>query len=336
MAKDMVNVYRGELIESIHQGDVAVVNDKGDLLAEFGNSEMITYWRSAAKPVQALPVVSSGAADKYNLTDKELAIMCASHSGEDQHVEVVRGILEKIGLKESDLNCGTHPPLNKKTAKRLCEEGKEPPLIRNNCSGKHAGMLTMCQYNGWDLEDYPEIDHPLQQYLLDVISEITKYPREKIYTGVDGCGVVVFGMPLKNMALAYARLTNPKSLPEKYREAAIRITRSMEKYPELIGGTKRFNTELLKVGNSEFFAKSGAQAVFCVGHVEKNIGLALKVKDGNSRGVKPATIEAMKQLDLLSKKQLEKLQNYHEYIIKNHHGAKVGKAVADFKLNINK
>ena len=333
MAKDMVNVYRGELIESIHQGDIAVMNDKGDLLAEFGDSEMITYWRSSAKPVQALPVVSSGAADKYNLTDKELAVMCASHSGEDQHVEVVRSILKKIGLKESDLNCGTHPPFHKKTARRIWKEGKKPSLIRNNCSGKHAGMLTMCQYNDWDLEDYQKMGHPLQKNLLNVISEITEYPEEKIYTGVDGCGVVVYGLPLKNMAFAFARLTNPKSLPEKYREAAIRITRSMEKYPELIGGTKRFNSELVEVGKGEFFAKSGAQAVFCVGHEEKNIGLALKIRDGSSRGVKPAVVEAMEQLDLLSKKQLELLQNYHEYIIENHHDVKVGQAVADFTLN---
>ena len=332
MSEDMVNVYRGELIESIHQGDIAVVSDEGKVLYEFGDSKKITYWRSAAKPVQALPVISSGAAEKYNLTDKEIAIMCASHSGEDQHVEVVKGILDKIGLKESDLECGTHPPLNKKTARRLWKEGKEPPLIRNNCSGKHAGMLTLCKYYDWDIKGYPKLNHTLQDHLLDVISEIASYPREEIYTGEDGCGVVVYGLPLKNMAYAFARLSNPETLPSKYREAAQRITRSIEKYPELVGGSKRFNTELLKVSDNEIFAKSGAEAVFCVGHEQKNIGLALKVKDGRSRAVKPAVVEAMKQLDWLSNKQLEELNKFHEYSIKNHHGNQVGKATADFKL----
>ncbi|MGM0410261.1 MAG: asparaginase [Bacillota bacterium] len=332
MAEDMVNVYRGELIESIHQGDIVVVDKDGKLLYEFGDKDKITYWRSAAKPVQAIDVVSSGAAEKYNLSDKELAVMCASHSGEDQHVKVVRGILDKIGLDESALDCGTHPPLNKKTARRLCKNGEKATEIRNNCSGKHAGMLTLCQYYGWDIKNYPRLDHKLQQHLLKIVSDITDYPKDKIYKGVDGCGVVVYGMPLKNMAYAFARLSAPNTLAKKYQEAAKRITKSMEKYPELVAGSKRFNTELLKVANGEFFAKSGAQGVYCVGHEYENIAIALKVKDGSSRGARPAVVEAMKQLDLLSKKQLEKLKKYHEYEIKNHHGDKIGKAVADFKL----
>lgn len=328
----MVNVYRGDLIESIHQGDITVVSDKGDILFEFGDSKKLTYWRSSAKPVQALPVISSGAAKKYNLTDREIAVICASHSGEDEHVKVVTGILEKIGLDQSALLCGTHPPVHKETARKIWREGKKPPAIRNNCSGKHAGLLTLCQYYGWSTEDYYKPDHPLQDLLLDTISEITVYPKEKIYTGEDGCGVVVYGIPLENMAYAFARLANPATLPPEYRESAERITSSMEKYPELVGGSERFNTELMELATGEFFAKSGAEAVYCVGHHEENIGIAIKVKDGGSRAAKPAVVETMKQLDLLSSDQLEKIEKYHEISMKNHHDHIVGRAVADFSL----
>ena len=334
MAENIANVYRGDLIESIHQGDIAVVDDKGNIVAEVGDPDKITYWRSAAKPVQVLPVITSGAAEKYNLTDKEIAVMCASHSGEEEHVEVVQGILDKIGLDQSALLCGTHPPVNKEAAKKIWKSGEEPTPLHNNCSGKHAGLLTLCQFYDWSLENYYQLEHPLQSLILDKISEITDYPREKIYTGEDGCGVVVFGMPMKNMAYAFARLANPQSLPAEYREAAERITRSMEKYPKLVGGSERFNTKLLEVTDGTMVAKSGAQGIFCVGIHQKNIGIAVKVADGSSRGVKPATVETLKQLGLLSDDILDELKESHHSPVKNHREHEVGKVIPDFELNI--
>ena len=332
MAENIANVYRGDLIESIHQGDIAVVDDKGDMFSELGNSSKITYWRSAAKPVQVLPVITSGAADKYNLNDKELAVMCASHSGEQEHVDVVKGILDKIGLDQSALLCGTHPPVNKKSARRIWKNGDEPTTLHNNCSGKHAGLLTLCKFYDWNLEDYFKLDHPLQSLLMDTVSEITGYPREKIYTGEDGCGVVVFGMPLKNMAYAFARLANPQSLPSKYRKAAERITKSMEKFPKIVGGSKRFNSKLLEITNGSMVAKSGAQGIFCVGIHKEHLGIAIKVADGSSKGVKPVTVETLKQLNLLTDENLAQLEKYHHFPVKNHRNHEVGKIIPDFKL----
>jgi L-asparaginase II len=336
MAKNIADVYRGDLIESYHLGDIAVVNAQNEIVSELGDGSKITYWRSAAKPIQALPILTSGAAEKYNLTDKEIAVMCASHSGEEEHVEVVQGILDKIGLDQSALLCGTHRPFSKKSANYLCESGDKPTELYNNCSGKHAGLLTLCQFNNWSIDDYYKLEHPLQSLILDKISEITGYSREKIYTGEDGCGVVVFGLPLKNMAYAFARLANPQSLPLKYREAAERITSSMEKYPKFVGGSERFNTKLLYVVDRTMVAKSGAQGVFCIGVHEKDIGIAVKVADGSSRGVKPATMETLKQMDLVTDRVLDKLKEYHYPPVENHRGHKVGKIVPDFKLRHRK
>jgi L-asparaginase II len=332
MLEKMVNVYRGELVESIHYGHIAIVDKDGKDLAYAGDKDIITYWRSAAKPFQSMAVITTGASSQYDITDSELAVMSASHNGEEEHTTVVRGILKKLRLEEDALQCGIHPPYYKPAARNLYKQGIEPGPIHNNCSGKHAGLLAICQKMGWSLDDYNNPDHPVQQLLLSIIAEVTDYPRDKIFTGVDGCGVVVFGLPLRNMAYAYARLANPDTLPLKYREAAQRVTRSMENNPHLVGGTDRFDTDLLEITGNKLIAKSGAEGIFCTG-VHGKMGLALKVADGNSRAVAPVIVEALFQLGLLSEEEKHKLKKYHYPEVINNHQAPVGRMEPVFQLN---
>ncbi len=328
----MVFVYRNDLVESIHQGDIAIVDNSGKVLYELGDSQKITYWRSAAKPIQALPVVSSGAAKKFNLTDRELSVICASHSGQKKHIRVVNNILEKLGLDESYLQCGIHPPKDKETSRSLWRQGKEPSPIYNNCSGKHAGLLALCKYYKWDLNTYLKPDHPLQKMLLKTISEITGFPLKKIHKGEDGCGVVVYGLPLTGMAYAYSRLANPSTMPAEYRDAARRINDSMSTYPLMVGGLKRFNTRLLEVAGDKLVAKSGAEGVFSIGLKEKGIGITIKVRDGRSRAVKPSVMKVLEQLEVLNSREKEKLKKFIKPPVKNHHDHQVGYLKANFNL----
>ncbi len=327
----LVNVYRGKLVESIHYGHIAVVDINGKDLACLGDRELITYWRSAAKPFQTLAVITTGAACEYSLTEPELAIMSASHNGEEEHTTVVEGILKKLNLNETVLQCGIHPPYYKPAARELCERGIKPGPIHNNCSGKHAGILAICQKMGWSIDDYNNPEHPVQQLLLNIVAEITDYPREKIYTGVDGCGVVVFGLPIRNMAYAYARLANPDLLPPQYRDAALKVINSMKNYPHLVGGTERFNTDLLQVTGNKLVAKSGAEGLFCIG-VHQKIGLTLKIADGNSRAIPPVVIELLSQLGLLKPGEKQKLRKHHYPEVINNHQASVGRIEPVFEL----
>jgi L-asparaginase II len=331
LSEILVNVYRNNLIESIHRGDIAAVNEKGQNIFSFSNHEKITYWRSAAKPVQALPVVFSGAYEKYNLSEKELAVICSSHNGEQEHVDAVLSILDKIGLDESALLCGVHPPLHNKTARSIWRKGDEPRAVHNNCSGKHAGLLTLCKYYGWSINDYYKPEHPAQRLILETIAEVSTYSEEDIILGVDGCGVVVFGLPLIKMAYTYYCLANSDCLVPKYQEAAKLIVKSMEKYPEMIGGTDRFNTDLMKVTGNKLFAKMGAEGVFCLG-IHDKLGIAVKIEDGNFRAIPPVVIEILSQLNILSKEEEEKLSKYHYPDIYNHHKKIVGRIEADFNL----
>lgn len=335
LVKPLINVYRGELLESIHYGHISVVKADGQVLKSWGDN-MITYWRSAAKPFQAMAVILSGAAEEFGLTRQELAVISASHNGEDEHQGVIRSILDKLELSESNLLCGIHPPVHKPTAQLLSSKGEKPGPIHNNCSGKHAGLLAVCKQFGWSFDDYNNPKHPLQQYILNIIEEVTDYPANRIYKGIDGCGVVVFGLPLEKMAYAYARLSNPEYLPDKYQNAAWIITESMEEYPQMVAGTDRFNTDLLKTTANKLVAKSGAEGVFCLGiHGNEKyppLGIAVKIADGNSRALPPAVVELLQELDILSDTELNQLKSYHYPDVVNNHQAIVGKLEPVFSI----
>src|SRR5216117_3859052 len=197
---------RGTVLESRHRVHVAVVDASGKLVAQAGDPAYTTFWRSAAKPFQAAPLVEDGVVERFGLTRKDLALACASHSSEPAQVELVREFLQRAQCSERDLMCGPHRPLSDAVAKDYDTRGVRLTAVYSNCSGKHTGMLALAKHHAWPTEFYARIEHPVQQRCLESVSRWTDVPREGLGIATDGCGVATFALPLRNMALAYAKL----------------------------------------------------------------------------------------------------------------------------------
>lgn len=287
----LAQVTRSGQVESIHFGSVAVADAQGGAIVEMGAPEQPCFLRSAAKPIQALVVVSSGAADMFSLTERELAIVCASHHGSREHVAVVAGILDKLGLDESALQCGVHQPADSDERERLAREGLEPSPLHNNCSGKHAGMLAAALAMGAGIDDYLSPEHPVQQANLANIARLCGMDAGEVMVGVDGCGVPTFGVPLTAAAVAYARLAKGDELPAELAEAAERVRAAMWAAPEMISGREAFNSELLRVHKGQVVAKGGAEGLFCLANCRVAEGMAAKVVDGSGRAL-PCVVAA--------------------------------------------
>lgn len=329
-----VEVRRGAIVESVHAVHVAVVNADGELLAAAGDPALCTYWRSAAKPVQLLPLLEAGGAERFGLTEAEIALMAASHSGEDVHVRTVANILQKVGCGPEALRCGAHPPLHEPTATRLQRAGEPPTPLHSNCSGKHAGFLALCRLLGADPEAYLDPDHPVQQRVRQAVGLVTGVPEERLVIGVDGCGVPTFGLPLMAMARAYARLADPSALPARWGSAARRVTAAMRQHPEMVGGSDRFDTELMRAAGDRLFCKGGAEGVHCIGLVaaagklKAGTGIACKVADGSGRAVAPAVSRVLRDLGILGPAEWERLKQRAQPPVKNHSGRCVGEIAA--------
>ena len=332
MSTPLVSVSRGELVESLHRGHIAVVDSRGKVLWQAGNPMYVTYFRSSAKPLQVLPIIESGAVDRYAINDRELTVMAASHHGEDCHVEAVMSILGKIGLEESCLKCGVHMPTNRMQAARLVKEGISVTPVYNNCSGKHAGMLAYAMHNGYPIDNYLDRENPVQVNMWKAVAEVSGLPPEKVVRGVDGCGVGVFGMPIANMAYAYARLADPGALPECFRDPAQRMTSAMIEYPEMIGGSSDFGSNLMRNGGGTVFAKGGAEGLFCVGVPRLGIGIAVKIEDGVSRGLQTSVMEVLRVLDIAGPEMLNEEQTSVAAPIRNCRKEGVGEITPCFEL----
>lgn len=328
----VAKVYRGDLVDLTHIGHVAVVDYTGKLLYHYGNPERVTFARSSAKPMQAIPVLESGAAEAYGITDKELALLCASHSGEGFHVESVRSVLGKAGLGEQFLQCGTHYPYADYAAEELRSKGQKPTEVHCNCSGKHSGMLVTAKYLDEDIDTYYKPEHPVQKRIMRTIAEVCEYDEEKIAIAVDGCGVPVHALPLNKFAQGFARLSKPELLGEKRGKIVRRITEAMTAYPEMVGGTGRFCTDLMKVCGDKLFAKAGAAAYYAIGLKDKGIGLSFKMEDGTAGILYAMVLETLKQLDIITAEELKQLDKYYIIKVTNHKGEIVGHTEIDFKL----
>ena len=283
-------VTRGALVESVHHGRLAVCDYDGNVLEAVGDPEAYIYARSSAKPFQALPLVISGAADAFGLTDEELAVACASHNAEESHLAAVRSILEKSGLTEEDLQSGVHLPLYKPEADRLIRSGEEPRPIHGNCSGKHAGMLAVCVHEGYETATYRDPSHPLQRRILGLIAEICGLREDEVLVAGDNCGVPAFALPLRSFATGLARVATGNALPDELALAALRIGAAMREHPFMVAGTGRFDTDLM--GLTDLLVKGGAEAVLAVGSRE-GWGMVLKISDGALRGVRPVALAAL-------------------------------------------
>ena len=328
----VAKVYRGDLVDLTHIGHVAVVDYTGKLLYHYGNPERITFARSSAKPMQAVPVIESGAVDAYGLTDRELALLCASHSGESFHVDAVRSVLQKADLTDKYLQCGTHYPFADYAAQELRNKKTEPETVHCNCSGKHSGMLITAKYLNEDLDSYYKPEHPVQQRILKTIAEICEYDEEKIITATDGCGVPVHAMPLNKFAQGFARLSKPEVLGVERGKAVRRLTDAMTAYPNMVGGTDRFCTDLMKICGDRLFAKSGAAAYYAIGLKDKGIGMSFKVEDAAKGIVYAMVLEVLRQLEIITPKEFKQLEKYHAMQDKNHKGEIVGHTKIEFTL----
>ena len=330
---ELVHVLRGPMIEAIHKGDIAVVDAHGDLIAWCGSPrDKKAYWRSSAKPFQAVPIVESGAIDEFGLAENELAQMCASHAGEDIHVSTVRGILAKIGLDESYLQCGIHYPSHMPTQLRMIKEGIPATEVHCNCSGKHSGMLALSQMIDADPRTYTELSHPVQQRDLASVVDFTGVAQDEIIIGIDGCGVPVHGLSVYAMARAWARLADPREMSPSRRNAATRVREAMMHNPYLIAGEGRNCTLLMQALPERLVAKSGADAVYCFGLPEKGWGVAMKIADGGSRAVSAAVVNTLRQLGLFTDSELQPLSHLESTTLYNHRHDMVGKVQPVFKL----
>lgn len=343
-AASLVEIWRGPIVESRHAGHLIAVDGTGATICSLGSPETVTYLRSSGKAFQALPVLTSGAADRFRFTEREVAIACGSHNGEPIHVETVRSMLAKIGLDESALKCGAHEPYSVDVARELIRKGEAPTPIQNNCSGKHAAMLALAKHLGAPTETYEELSNPAQQMILQTVSDFSGVPVGDIVIAVDGCGVPVFGISVHAMALMYARLVSaPPVLFSETRDACKRIIRAMMNCPEMIGGTRdRLDTELIRAAAGKLISKIGAEGVYTVGVLPSTdwpngVGFALKVEDGDDKRARPpAVIDALRQLGVLSGNELAALSNYSPAVITNRRGERTGEARAAFTLEINR
>jgi L-asparaginase II len=347
MAAIVVEQTRGPLVENIFRGDVAVVDATGRLLFRVGDAGKKTFWRSSAKPIQAMPVVLTGAADAFGFDARHLAIFSASHNGEPEHVAAVLDAMQKAGLSPKLLQCGAHAPFDRESAEALAQAGREPEAIHNNCSGKHTGMLAIAKHLGLPLDSYLDPASELQQLILANVADVVGLAPTEVAIGVDGCGVPVFGLPVHNMAYAFARLADPGWMPDGKEEAGLAFRSAMIEHPHLIAGTKRICTELMGQPGGRFVAKSGAEGVYCVGILPEavaaspvlhaagavgGVGIAVKIEDGHTQVRHQVVVETMRQLGVLTEADAAALGRYGRVAVKNHAGRLVGEIRPAFKI----
>ena len=314
-------VTRGNAVESYHRVHAAIVGDNDKLLGESGDPRAATFWRSAAKPFQIMPFIASGGFDSVGWGDEQLAIACGSHGGEPEHVALIETMLEDIGLEEGDLACGPQEPLSPRGAKILRESGVRTRRTHNNCSGKHTAMLAYAQLSGWPIEGYERIEHPVQQSILNHVALWADMRPSQLDLAVDGCGVVVFGLPLDRMARAYARLGCAARRGE---EIAMRVVQAMVSHSFLVGGTDRFDTVLMEETDGRIVSKVGAEGVHSAVILDRGIGIALKVEDGNSRAQYPALLHLLQELGALPSPLPQRLADILRRPVRNSRGEVVG------------
>lgn len=356
----LVEVTRGSIVESIHFGTVVVVDGSGKLAASAGNPDTVSYLRSSAKPFQALPFVELGGMEHFGLNDRELAVMCASHHGTDEHVRVIQGIQRKIGVSASDLLCGMHTPADAATAERMFLNQEENSPLRHNCSGKHTGMLAQALLRGLPTAGYIDPHHPVQQTIFQTFSEITGVPVAKMSFGTDGCSAPVFAIPMRAAAWAFAQLADPAALPEPRRSSLQHIFRAMTAYPDMVAGPGAFDTTLMEIGAGKILTKGGAEGYQAIavlpgacGAGSPGYGIVIKISDGDlserdhevhgahiahdggGRARATVAVEVLQKLGALDQSQLEKLREFTSRPQYNWRHVEVGEIRPCFTLDLH-
>ena len=338
----VLELRRGGTVESVHFGAFAVVNSHGELVASLGDPNLVTFLRSSAKPFQALPFIESGGHEHWNLTPREIAIMCASHTGTNEHVSVLQEMQAKIGVTQADLLCGIHAPIDAPTREALRERGEEPTPNRHNCSGKHTGMLAHARLFDFPIADYINPEHPVQKRILQTFSEMCDVKPEEVVVGIDGCSAPVFAIPLWNAALGYARLCDPAGLAPDRAAACRTITNAMTTHPRMVSGPGRFDTRLMAAANGKIVSKGGAEGYQQIGVLpgamapySPGLGIAIKISDGDAKGRARSTVvlELLRQLGALTPQELEELADFGPtFEIRNYRKWLVGEAYPVFAM----
>ncbi len=320
----LVEVTRGPIVESRHRATFAVVDAHGGVVRSLGDLEHPVYPRSAIKPLQALPLLESGAAEAFGLSDAEISLACASHDGEAVHVEAVEAWLTRLGLTVGDLECGIHLPYDLASMKALLAGGGEPTAAHNNCSGKHSGFLTLAKHLKAPTRGYIKLQHAVQQRILGTLEAMSGLELGRAPIGIDGCGIPTVAIPLGNLALAMARFADPHHEPEERQAACRRILQAVARAPVMIAGTNRFCTKIIEVTGERALVKTGAEGVYCAALPELGLGVALKVEDGAGRAAEVLMGRILVALGVLSEAEQERLAPWLQPPILNRAGLRVG------------
>jgi L-asparaginase II len=297
----IIEVTRGPLVESRHEGIAAVVKADGTVVESWGDIDAAILPRSANKPIQAMAFVESGAVERFGLGNEHIALSCASHSGETRHVETVRAWLAKVGLSEADLECGTHAPRLQASIESLARANQLPTPAFNNCSGKHSGFLTTAVTYGEPTKGYIKYDHPVQKRLRSIMSDLCGVDAESFPHGTDGCGIPTLATPLKRLAQAMASMADPSRLSSKHADAAVRIRTAMNAEPFMVAGSGRFCTRINETAPGVIQVKTGAEGVFCGMLPTLGLGIAIKMWDGAGRASEVAMATLLDHLGVLPK-----------------------------------
>lgn len=330
----LVAVMRGDAVGSLHRGTVAVADPEGTIVLALGDPEQRAFLRSSAKPFQLLPALLTGAVDRFGVSERELAVLAASHGAEQRHQDAVLAVLDKAGLTEEALRCGVHPPLHEATARERLRSGKEPTAVCNNCSGAHAGMLIACRAAGWPTENYGDRGHPLQVATRTALSAFAGLEADDIGMAVDNCAVPTFLLPIGRAATAFARFVTGSGVSDDLATAAGRISAAMRAYPEMVAGEERFDTDLMEAAGGNILSKGGAEGFQGIGLIEQKLGLAQKISDGNARAGAPVMLEVLRELGALQDHAYQRLASYARPQVWNHSGELVGRLMTVFRIGL--
>ena len=327
---------RSGMVESIHHGVVAVANPAGEIVASAGDVHQMIFYRSSAKPFQAIPVVASGAADRFGLTDRELALCCASHSGQPHHQAEVRGLLAKIGLGPEALQCGSIVPYNEAEGARVRAGLQGKSALMCDCSGKHSGMLAVCVHEGLPIETYMDINHPLQQRILRIMAQVLRVSVADIALGIDGCSLPTFGASVAACAKSWAALAAPDAVPagfgREHAAALKRLRKAMVSAPENVAGDGELVTDMMQLAGPRLYAKSGAEGLICFALPEQQLGVAIRVLDGSFRTHPVVVAAVLRQLQALDEATIAAITARHPSELRNHNRRLVGEIRATLQL----
>jgi L-asparaginase II len=306
----LVDVVRNGVVESFHRGSVIVVNTKGETVFSLGDIDRSIYPRSALKPLQAIPIIESGAADKFGLSDKEVSLSCASHNSEEIHVDTVNKWLERLQLNNTQLECGEAFPSYPKAAYKMAAAGEQPSRAHHNCSGKHSGMLTLASHLLDDVQGYSAHSHIVQQVWMNTLTEMIGEDVSKMHWEQDGCGLPAICMPIQKLAYAFSLFSEPDKQPGARGLAMTSILKSIAKYPEMIAGSERCCSAVAKETQGKVIVKYGAESVYAGVIPHLKLGFALKIDDGTPRGSEVALGALLNKVNAITAAQNEQLQPF--------------------------